>query len=281
MISKEILKRIRLVVCDLDGTLTDDHDVISNETIELVKKLEKLGVQFTIATGRLLSAVTDHASTLDIKIPLITLDGTLVQRHPGGPSIFVSHLPEKHVKRAVNLADKYLLKIALCHDSAIYYTEENAVIPSLVDKFGATFKQVFSYDNYLKETLEVVICGDYHTNIKYVANKMAFPYTFGVRTALYKSQSKGGTYYLELRKMGSSKGESMKVLLHHLKLKIHETAVIGDWYNDKSLFDTDALKIAVANAVPELKKMADFVTKNTNDNGGVAEFLKMLYQAKK
>ena len=81
--------------------------------------------------------------------------------------------------------------------------------------------------------------------------------------------------------MGSSKGEGLKKLLKYLKLKEKETAVLGDWYNDKSLFETDALKIAVANAVPELKYMADFVTKRTNNEDGVAEFLKMLYKAKK
>ena len=62
---------------------------------------------------------------------------------------------------------------------------------------------------------------------------------------------------------------------------MHNTAVLGDWYNDKSLFDTDALKIAVANAVPEIKKMADIVTKRNNNEEGVAEFLKILLQAKK
>jgi hydroxymethylpyrimidine pyrophosphatase-like HAD family hydrolase len=179
----------------------------------------------------------------------------------------------------MKLADKYLLKIALCHDSAIYYTDENALLPNILEKFGAKYQKVSSYENYISGTLEVVIVGDYHDTVKHVSNKMAFPYTYGVRTVFYKSQ--GNTYYLEIRKMGSSKGEGLKKLLKYLKLKEKETAVLGDWYNDKSLFETDALKIAVSNAVPELKYMADFVTKRTNNEDGVAEFLKVLYKAKK
>ncbi len=281
MIDKDILKRIKLVVFDLDGTLVNDQNQIGEETKSLIKELSSIGVQFSIATGRLLSAVTNHADELGIKIPLITLDGTLIQRYPGDKSIFESHLPIKYVQRALNLADKYLVQVALCHDKAIYFTEENSLFPQLMDKFGAKYQQVFSYDNYLDGTLEVIMVSDYKDNVKHVSSKMSFPYTFGVRTAFYKSQSQGGTYYVEIRKMGSSKGDGLKRLLSHLKIKMKETAVVGDWYNDKSLFENDSLKIAMENAVPELKRMADLVLKKNNNEDGSAEFLKMLLQAKK
>src|SRR3989339_904604 len=112
MINKEILKRIQLVVMDLDGTLLDDNNQIGNETKRLVKELSGLGVKFSIASGRLLSAVTEYADELQIKIPLITLDGALIQRYPGDKSIFESKLSERIVLRALNLADKYLTQVA-------------------------------------------------------------------------------------------------------------------------------------------------------------------------
>ncbi|MEW6654836.1 MAG: HAD family hydrolase [Bacteroidota bacterium] len=281
MIDKDILKKIKLVVFDLDGTLVNDQNQVGDETKCLIKELSSLGVQFSIATGRLLSAVTEHADQLGIKIPLITLDGTLIQRYPGDKSIFESHLPKKYVQRALKLADKYLVQAALCHDKAIYYTEENAIFPSLMDKFGAKYLQVFSYDNYLSETLEVIMVSEYKENVKHVSNKMSFPYTFGVRTAFYKASGQGGNYYVEVRKMGCSKGAGLKRLLKHLKIKVKETAVVGDWYNDKSLFENDSLKVAMENAVPELKRMADLILKKNNNEDGTADFLKMLLQAKK
>lgn len=281
MLNKELLRNIELVVFDLDGTLLDNDGNLGEETKTLVKELSGLGVKFSIATGRLLSAVTEIADILEIKIPLITLDGTLIQRYPGEKSIFESYLPAKYVWRALKLADKYLLKVVLCHGSAIYYTEENAHISQIHDKSGAKYQQIFSYENFVSETLEVVIVGDYKDNVRYVVKKMSFPYTLGIRSSYYKSQSQDGTYTLEIRKMGCSKGEGLRKLVSHLKIKMHHTAVIGDWYNDKSLFDTDALKIAVANAIPEIKRMADLVTIRNNNEEGVAEFLKMLLQAKR
>ncbi|MCX6168813.1 MAG: Cof-type HAD-IIB family hydrolase [Ignavibacteriales bacterium] len=281
MFSKEFLRKIELVVFDLDGTLLNDNGNLGEETKMLVKELTQLGVKFSIATGRLLSAVTEYADLLEINIPLITLDGSLIQRSPGEKSIFEAYLPKKYVLRSLHLADKYLLKIALCHDLAIYFTEGNAHVPLILNKFGAKYKQVDAYDDFLDKTLEVVIMGDYKESVKYVAKKMTFPHTFGIRSLYYKSQSLGGTYYLEIRKMGCSKGEGLRKLIRHLKIRMDKTAVLGDWYNDKSLFDTDALKIAMTNAVPEIKKMADIITNRTNNEDGVAEFLKILLQAKK
>ena len=69
-------------------------------------------------------------------------------------------------------------------------------------------------------------------------------------------------------------------LAKYLKISIRNTAVVGDWYNDKSMFRTKALKIAVANAVEELKLMADYVTTKTNEEDGVSEFLSMVLEAK-
>jgi hydroxymethylpyrimidine pyrophosphatase-like HAD family hydrolase len=100
-------------------------------------------------------------------------------------------------------------------------------------------------------------------------------------TSFFKSDFHPNSYYLEIRKGGSSKGRSMKRLAKSLKINLKETAVVGDWYNDVSLFDTKALKIAVANAVYEIRQLADFVTECTNNEDGVAEFLEMVLKYKK
>ena len=73
----------------------------------------------------------------------------------------------------------------------------------------------------------------------------------------------------------------MKRLTKYLNISLKETAVLGDWYNDVSLFDTSALKIALANAVYEIKQLADFVTERTNNEDGAAEFLEMVFKNKK
>jgi hydroxymethylpyrimidine pyrophosphatase-like HAD family hydrolase len=66
-----------------------------------------------------------------------------------------------------------------------------------------------------------------------------------------------------------------------LKIKETRTAVLGDWYNDISLFKSKGIKVAVSNAIPELKKSADYVLDKSNNEEGAAEFLEALLEAKK
>ena len=279
MLDKNKLKNLKLIVFDLDGTLLNNNGEIGKESIRLVKELKQKGVRFTIASGRLHSAILQHAKSLDLKTPLITLDGSLI-KSLDNKIIFESYIPSKYVKRALKLADLYLLKIALCHAYAIYYSETSSLIPDLVEKFGAKYVEVESYEPYLSNTLEMVMVGEYKREIREVVRRLSFPHAFGLDVSFYKSHRKGDIYFFEARKRGVSKGKGLIRLAKLLKLNIHEIAVLGDWYNDLQLFKTDALKIAMANAVTEIKNLSDFVTKKTNDEDGTAEFLELVLKAK-
>lgn len=280
MIDKKKLEKLKLVVFDLDGTLLNDDHEIGEESKKLIKELEQKGMQFSFATGRLHSAVKSLAEELSLNAPLITLDGSILKTHPEGKEVYHAFISPKNVKKAIHLADRNLLKIALCHADAIYYTEDNSLIPELIDKFGAEFKEIDSYSDYLNETLEIVMVGDYRDTVKAVASRLMIPYTFGLNTNYYKSHRNKGIYYIESRKSGTSKGSGLKALQKYLKIKMSETAVMGDWYNDRTLFETKALKVAVANAVPEIIRLSDHVTKRTNNEDAVAEFLSMILEAK-
>lgn len=281
MSDKERLKNIKIVVSDLDGTLLKNDGSVGLETKKLIRELHNYDVLFSFATGRLHSAVTDIAKDLEIKNPIISLDGSVIKDFPSGETIFESFLKKKYVEKAVKYADDYLLNVALCHSDAIYYTEFNTVIPKLLNKFGAKYKEVSSYENLLDKTLEIVFAGDNKESIEFVKDKFTFPYAFGCNASYYRSQSKKGLFYLDIRRAGSSKGKGLKRLLKYLNIKTHQAVVMGDWYNDISMFESDAIKVAMANSIPELIRNADHVTERSNNNEGPAEFLEMILQAKK
>lgn len=274
----ERLKNIKLIASDLDGTLLNNSGEIGDETRQLIKRLKEKGVLFTFVSGRVHSALWEYASGLDIEIPVISLDGCLIKSRKS--VLRESILPEKHVTKALKYADKMLFNVALCHGDAIYYTEQNSVIPDLMDKFGAKYVEVNNYDGYLSSTLEIVIASDSKDTIKHIRNRFLFPYALGLSASYFKSQTHRGIYYLEIRKKGCSKGRAVQQLLKNMKLKINECAIIGDWYNDISLFEIGALNVTLANGIPELKMKADIITKRDNNEGGVAEFLEAVLKAK-
>lgn len=280
MIQKNTLKNLKLIVFDLDGTLLNKYGEIGEKTIEYVGILKKMGVRFTFATGRLHNAIKEYAHELDLKTPLISLDGAMIKSYPSNEIIYESYIKKSYVKKAIDLAESSFLKVALSHDEAIYYTHANSLIPQLMEKYEANFESVDSYDELISTALEVVICGDYKKSIKHIEEKMKFPSSFGLKTSFYKSNDQDGVYFLEVRNKKCSKGDGFLRLAKHLKIGVKESAVIGDWYNDRSLFRTKALKIAVANAVDEIKTMSDYITKRNNNEDATAEFLEMIIKAK-
>ena len=277
----DVLKKLKIVVFDLDGTLLADNGTIGEDTRALIKKLKEYDVRFTFATGRLHSAITYMAKDLELKVPLVSLDGSLIKSYPEGKTLFESFVKKRHVKKTLDYVKQYTLNIALCHADAIYYTEENYIITQLMEKFGARYEQVDSYEDYFDKTLEISIAGDNKNFMKYIWERMSFPYSFGLRSSYFKSHRHDNIYYVEIRKKNASKGSGMLRLLKYLKLKPGEAAVVGDWYNDISLFKTKAFKVALANAVPEIKRMADLITERSNNEDGTAEFLEKLLKAKR
>lgn len=280
MLDKEKLRSLRLIIFDLDGTLLKRDGTIGEETRSLIKKLEKRGVIFSFATGRLHSAITKYADFLDLKTPLISLDGCLIKSHPEGKIIFESFVPDKYVSQVIKYSESYTAYVALCHDDAIYFTHQNSFIPEMMDKLGAKYEEVDSYGDYIHETLEVVLAANSFTVINNIREAVTFPFLSRVNTSFFQSHSHPGIYYLEIRKKGSSKGKGMERLTKHLNISKRQTAVVCDWYNDISLLQKSVVKVAVQNAVDEVKKLSDFITSKSNNEEGVAEFLESVLRSK-
>jgi len=280
MLNLDKLKNIELVLFDVDGTLVNDYGELGERTKKLIMNLKKYGVNFSFASGRLHSALIPLAEELKLYSPLISLDGTVIKSIAEKNFVYRSYLKENHVKKAIELSERYMVNIALCHNDVIYYTEQNSVIPKLMDKFGAPYQEVESYDNLTDKTLELVFASDNRPAVAYIRDKFIFPFSLGISISFFRSQTHDNIYYLEIRRSGSSKGKAMKRLLKHLKIQEEKTAVLGDWYNDISMFESKALKIAPANAISELKRKADIVLKKSNNEEAAAVFLEKLLKVK-
>jgi len=77
---------------------------------------------------------------------------------------------------------------------------------------------------------------------------------------------------------GVDKGTGVATVLESMGVSSKETVAVGDGENDEDLFRIAGFRVAVANAVPELKACADLVT--TAENGeGVIELIDALLES--
>ena len=58
---KKQFEKIRLIVCDIDGTLYDWDRILSERTIRVINELHDRGYGFGIASGRPYEELVDYA----------------------------------------------------------------------------------------------------------------------------------------------------------------------------------------------------------------------------
>lgn len=278
---KDRFSRIKLIVSDIDGTLVSNNNSISELTKQIIKKLQEKKIYFSLASQRVHSSIIPIAKELEIKIPFISLNGALIQDTEDKVVLNKSIIDRKYVEKAVRLAEKNYVKIALCYNDRIVYTENNSVIKDFMSRLGTTYTLVDSYDNYLDNVLEIIMSGNDRKVMREIHKKMHLPFGIYLKVKYHRSQSYEGVYNIEVLRKGVNKKSGLKILSRYLGIKKKEVMVFGDWYNDRDLFEFGGTNIALANAVDELKDIADYVTDKTNDEDGVGHFLQMYYDSLK
>jgi hydroxymethylpyrimidine pyrophosphatase-like HAD family hydrolase len=76
-----------------------------------------------------------------------------------------------------------------------------------------------------------------------------------------------GTESVEVINSKATKQFGIYEVAKLLKIETHEIIGVGDGYNDFPLLMACGLKVAMGNAVPELKAIADFIAPSVQEDG--------------
>ncbi|MBN1441217.1 MAG: HAD-IIB family hydrolase, partial [Planctomycetes bacterium] len=80
--------------------------------------------------------------------------------------------------------------------------------------------------------------------------------------------------YLEIMAPGISKGAALPAIARHLGIATEQILAVGDADNDNEMLEAAGIGVAVANAREETRRIADFVTESSNNDGAVAEAIR-------
>ena len=273
------MKKIKLIACDMDGTLLDDNKNISEANIEAVRRLKDEGVIFVIATGRHDTMILGYLDDLNIEMPVISCNGALV-REPFSNRVFTS-IPMSSTQ-VIDIAEVCKQHKADYHiycrniifgetmtNKMIYYRERNLKLPERdqiplhVSRDHREF--IESSEGELFKVLIIPEDSDDSRSIDKGIN---------LKTGLILSQS--DTNLFDVMQKGVSKSHAMGALCSEMSIGRDETAAIGDQSNDLDMIRYAGIGVAVRNAVPEVKDAASFTTLNSNNDSGVAEALDRL-----
>ena len=120
----EFYKPYKLLVLDIDSTLLDDNDMISQNSLEALKAITEKGIAITLATGRFFNDASCFAKKLEISSPMIVLHGAQIKSVDGAILKEVALTPGV-VVNLINIARKMNLAFQAFQDNCLLIEKRN------------------------------------------------------------------------------------------------------------------------------------------------------------
>lgn len=259
---------IKLVAIDLDGTLLTDKKEVSLRNQEALAKAKAQGVKIVLCTGRPLMAIRPYLDLLNLREAgdySITFNGGLVQQNDTGAIVEKVALTREDVTELITLATQLNMPLDILSDEIVLClptsTEYQTIYPSLNPLLVYKEATVAQLDEY---TLFNKAVTAYHQDIldQWITQ---IPAAIREKFEVIKTRNN----LLEFMPKGVTKAAGIARLAEDLGITQAEVMAIGDEENDFSMVEYAAMGVAMENAVPVVKEVADFITK-TNEEDGVA-----------
>ena len=262
--------KYKMLVLDLDGTLTNNYKEITPKTKEALMQAQAKGVRVVLASGRPTYGITPIANEL-----MLTNHGGFILAFNGGKiidytsreTVFEQTIGKPEVEALYNAADKAGLAILSYQDYGIVTTQKD--------------NNYVEHEAFINK-LPVTQCDNFVEDLQYPINKCLI---VGDPTPLHELELqlskdlfgqvevyRSAGFFLECVPPGVDKAKSLERLLAMVNIDKDDVIAVGDGFNDLSMIEYAGLGIAMGNAPGEVKSRANFVT-SSNDEDGVAKVI--------
>lgn len=258
----------KLLVLDLDGTLTNAKKEITPRNKEILIQAQQQGTRLILASGRPTYGIAPLASQLQMNLfegYILSYNGGKIIDWKTHEILYSNVLPNVVIPQLYECAKRNGLAI-LTYDNEYIVTEnpEN----EYVEKEAFLNKmQIRKTNDFLADIrLPLPKCLIVGNPEKLIAVESELSILLQGTINVYRSEP----YFLELVPPGIDKAQSLAVLLERLNMKREEMVAIGDGYNDLSMIKFAGLGVAMANAQEPVKKAADYITLSNEEDGVAA-----------
>jgi Cof subfamily protein (haloacid dehalogenase superfamily) len=252
---------IKLVICDLDGTLIGDDFRLSPRVRRAVARAQAAGVTVTLASGRGYPSMRGFARQLGVNVPLISYQGAQTWAADGA-LLDETALPRAFLPQAIDYCDAAGLELAVYCQDRVYQTTR-----LYDDDYYAVW---FGLPQVYVDDLMAALPGD---PIKYIA--IAPDQASGDRIEREVRDLAAGRYqvmrshrwFVEGLAAGVSKGAAAERLAARLGVAREEVMALGDGGNDLAMVAWAGLGVAMGNAAPDVRAAADVVAPTQAEDG--------------
>ena len=261
----------RAIALDLDGTLTNHDKVVTPRTRQALLKAQEQGTVIILASGRPTYGIVPVAECLELEKRggyILSYNGGNIVNAKTGEKLFSQFLPDAVIP--------ILYKYAKEKNHALLGYAGNEIItempddPYVKEESRINKMNIRKVDNLL-DALEphptkLLMTGDPTDMLKAEEELVEI---LGEKMDIFRS----APFFLELVPKGIDKAQSLLRLLSKINLTPADLIAFGDGYNDLSMLKLAGVGVAMANAAPEVRADADYVTLSNEEDGVAAALL--------
>ena len=261
---------IKLITIDIDDTLVNTAKQVTPRVKAALQEATAQGVKVVLTTGRPLPGVQEYLDELGLNHQddqyAITYNGGVVQT-TNGEELGGKELAYSDYLRLREVADELGAYLQVETIDAAYTSAKEinywASRENFLIKMPLIIKPVDEMDPH-----------DHYVKFMFIGDEAdidswrdALP--ADVKEAYYIVKST--PQHLEFMHKDATKGSGLLTLVAKLGIDRSETMALGDQQNDVTMIEAAGLGVAMGNAVPEVKAVADVETTTQNTDGvGVA-----------
>ncbi|MDD7306581.1 MAG: Cof-type HAD-IIB family hydrolase [Peptoniphilaceae bacterium] len=261
----------KIIAVDIDGTLLNSNHQLTDVTKNSLIKAQENGNIVVIASGRDPKGVESYAKALK-------LDefGGLISNYNGcritnfkTKEIIINHsLDDTLLKEYINFTKNFDAPFLIYLDGKIFTNKKNSKIAEFsawINKMDLVVKEDI-LDNIDYKLNNIILSHE----SKEILDKFETPIREKFANSLEIVRSTDN--YLEAMPKGFDKGTSLIEIAKYYDYDIKDIIAFGDERNDIGMIKDAGVGVAMGNAHPIIKKLADYITL-TNDEDGIAYYL--------
>ncbi|MBP5560419.1 MAG: Cof-type HAD-IIB family hydrolase [Muribaculaceae bacterium] len=269
-------KKKTLYVSDLDGTLLGSDSRLSRTTVALLNRAIAQGALFTVATARTPATAVPLMAEVATNLPLIVLSGAAMWDNARHGYTHTQALSPSTVSRITDIFAAHRLNPFIYrHCGDLLHVTHRGTLSDVEREFvrqrqDTPFKVFHLGDDPIGdegEALLVFAMNDYE-RLKPAHEEIAA--NTDCHTALYLDNVDPDLGLLEVYAPGTTKAAAIARLA--AQLGVERTVVFGDNLNDIPMMRAATVGVAVENAFPPVKEVADVII-GTNDSDAVARYI--------
>ena len=260
---------IRIIAMDLDGTLVKGGQGITPPVRRAIDAARAAGIDITIATGRMFRSARRFADDLQVTLPIICYQGSLVRDPVTGVTHQHDVLPTGPAQAAVKFARQRGLHVNAYIDDDLYmeadtpegrfYAASSNVPITFVDDLAAAVAA---------GSTKLVFVMDEDRVLNAIAE---MDDRFGPAVQATRSHPR----FAEIVRRDVNKGRALARVADVANVPLEQTMGIGDNLNDLDLVRAAGIGVAMGDADPRVLSAADWTTGSYEDDG-VAQAIERL-----